>query len=372
MSVRILLTAGEPSGDLHGARVVTALRRLFPDAEIEAVGGPRMAAAGARLRRSIDGLSAIGLFEIVTKIPAHWRLERELVRDFRRHRYDLVIPIDYPGFHLRVARAAKRAGIPVLWYIAPQFWGWWPKRARCEFARAVDRLAVILPFEAAFFQRAGLEATFVGHPLLDSDPAPVGAEARVVLGDLAADARVLAIFPGSRRREIATLWPVMRDAGRQLLAEGACSAIVVAATHSGEYPGAEGFHIVRDDPGRVLAAADAVLAKSGTTTLQAALADVPMVVAYSINALSFRLMRRLLTTHWVALPNLIAEREIVPEVLQGNLSSDALVAAMRPLLDENSEAARLQRAGLAEVRRRLGGPGASERVARLAGELLAA
>ncbi|MGH7592345.1 MAG: lipid-A-disaccharide synthase [Gemmatimonadales bacterium] len=368
--MQILVTAGEPSGDLHGGRVVTALRRRFPDATIDAVGGPQMAAAGAVLRRSIDGLCAMGLIEILGKIPAHWRLERELIRDFRAHRYDLIIPIDYPGFHVRLARAAKRAGIPVLWYIAPQMWGWRPGRA-VRFAHAVDRLAVVLPFEAEFFERAGVAATFVGHPLLDSEPAPDRMTARAALG-IPADARVLALFPGSRRGEVARLWAVMRDAAHQLVREGRCSHVLVAATGWGHYSRSEGLRVVRDDPVRVLAAADAVIAKSGTTTLQAALAGVPMVVAYSINALSAELMRRLVTTRWFALPNLIVGREIVPELLQNRLTVSALAAAAGPLLDGESEAARHQRAGLAEVRHRLGGPGASDRVAQLAGELLAA
>ncbi|HEY4321161.1 MAG TPA: lipid-A-disaccharide synthase [Gemmatimonadales bacterium] len=369
--MRLLVAAGEPSGDLHGARVVAELRRRFPTAEIEAIGGPKMAAAGASLRGSIEQLSAIGLVEIIAKIPAHWRIERTLVRDFRAHRYDLVVLIDYPGFHAHVARRARAFGIPVLWYIAPQYWGWWPARAR-RFRGLVDHLAVILPFEAEFFRRAGVpDTTFVGHPLLDAEAPPTREEARAALG-VPTEARVLAVFPGSRRGEVAALWPRMRAAAQRLLDEGACDAVMVAATAWGAYPDADRLQVVRDDPARVLAAADAVIAKSGTTTLQAAIAGVPMVVAYMINALTARLVRPMVTSRWFALPNLVAEREIVPELLQGQLTVDALVAAVRPLLDHQSAAAVAQRAGLLEVCRRLGGPGASARVAALAGEILTA
>jgi lipid-A-disaccharide synthase len=298
-------------------------------------------------------------------------MERMLLREFRAHRYDLVVLIDYPGFHARLARRARDHGIPVLWYIAPQYWGWWPARAR-RFRGLVDHLAVILPFEAEFFRKAGVAATtFVGHPLLDAEPAPTRAEARAAMG-VPEDARVLAVFPGSRRGEVAALWPLMRAAAQRLLDEGDCDTVMVAATSWGEYPGADGLRVVREDPARVLAAADAVIAKSGTTTLQAAIAGVPMVVAYVINALSARLVRPMVTSRWFALPNLIAEREVVPELLQGRLTVDALVAAARPLLDPRSDAAIAQRAGLLEVCRRLGGPGASARVAALAGDILAA
>ena len=168
---RIFVSAGEPSGDLHGAGVVRALRERYPNASIEALGGPRMAQAGATVRYPMEGLAAFGFVEIVSKLGAHLRLLRALRQDFRAGRYDLVILIDYPGFHLRVAEAARTAGTKVLYYIAPQLWAWRPERAR-RLAAAVDRLAVVLPFEQPFFGGLGLRSEYVGHPLVDRAPAP--------------------------------------------------------------------------------------------------------------------------------------------------------------------------------------------------------
>lgn len=367
---RIFISAGEPSGDLHGAAVVRALRTRFPGAVIDAFGGPRMAAAGARVTFSMERIAAFGLVEIVEKIPAHVRLLRQLQRAFRAGAYDLVIPIDYPGFHLRVAEAAQRAGIPVLYYIAPQLWAWWPDRAR-RFARACDRLAVILPFEEAFFGKLGLRAEYVGHPLLDR-PTPLSrAEARRELG-VEPGHRVLGLFPGSRSGEVRRLWPVFREAATQLLREGACDTAIVATTEHGSYPAAGPLRLWPGDPASVFAAADAALAKSGTTTLEAALADTPMVVAYRAHPVTWIVSRWLLTVPWVSLVNLVAGRLVVPEILQRAATADALAAGIRPLLDPGSPEARAQREGLAEVRARLGQPGAAERVAALAAGLLAA
>ncbi len=365
---RIFISAGEPSGDLHAAAVARALRERLPDAEIDALGGPALEAAGVHVRYRMEEYTAAGLVEILGGIPRHWRLLRTLRAAFRAGAYDLVMPVDYPGFNLRVASAAHAAGVRVLYYIPPQLWAWATGRAG-RLARTVDRMGVILPFEPAFYRGVGLRADYVGHPLVDRGPLPTRAEARRTLG-IPVDARVLGIFPGSRKQEVDLLWPDFREAARRLLAEGRCDSAIVAGTAAGTYPDPGPIVVRHDDPVTVFAAADAALAKSGTTTLEAALADVPMVVAYRVHPVSWFLGRRLVKVPWVSLVNLVAEREVVPELLQDALSVDSLVTHARPLLDPADPVTRAQRAGLAEVRQRLGGSGAAARVAGIAAELL--
>jgi len=367
---RIFVSAGEPSGDLHGAAVVRALRARHPGAVIEALGGPHMAAAGATIRYPMEGLAAFGLVEVVTKLGAHLRLLRALKSDFRAGRYDLAILIDYPGFHVRVAEAARAAGTKVLYYIAPQLWAWRPGRAR-RFASAVDRLAVVLPFEQRFFGELGLRSEYVGHPLVDREGWPTREEDRARLG-LAPGSRVLGLFPGSRTQEVRRLWGPFRDAALRMLEEGRCDRVLVAGTPGGDYPDPGPLRITVGDPIPVFAASDAALAKSGTTTLEAALAGVPMVVAYKVHPLTFLMFQRLRTVRWVSLVNLVAEREVVPEMLQHRAEAGSLADALRPLLDPRDPRTVAQREGLALVRERLGAPGATTRVVALADELLGA
>ena len=326
-----------------------------------------MAAAGAQVLYPMERYTAFGLAEVVGKIPAHLRLLRQIEARLAAWTYDLVIPIDYPGFNLRLASAAHRHAVRVLYYIVPQLWAWHRSRVKV-LRRAVDRLAVILPFEAPFYRKLGLDAEYVGNPLLDR-VWPSRIAARATLG-LPPEARVLGIFPGSRGQEVQMLWPAFRDAAQRLLGEGRCSHAVVATTPAGAYPDPGPLILHRGDPVPVFAAADAALAKSGTTTLECALADVPMVMAYRVHLLTWIIGRRLTDVPWFSLVNLIAERGIIPEILQGQMTVAALATAAGPLLEAGSAVREAQLAGLADVRRRLGGPGAAERVADAAARLI--
>jgi lipid-A-disaccharide synthase len=323
-----------------------------------------MAAAGARVLDRMEAFSVVGFVEALEGIPRHYSLLRRTRAAFRAGRYDVAIFVDYPGYHLRAAAAAAAAGIPVLYYIAPQLWAWGAGRVR-RLARAVRHLAVILPFEEPFFRERGVPTTFVGHPLRDRPPLPSRAEARRSL-ELDPDRPTLGVFPGSRVQEVRRIWPAVREAAALVCRRRPDVQVVVAGTAVAKYPDSGGFQVVRGDPGLVFAAADAGLCKSGTTTLEAALADLPMVITYRLHPLSHFIAMRLLQVPWVGLVNLVAGELLCPELLQAGARPGALADRVLPLLDPQQPDTLRQRAGLARVRERLGPPGAAARVAGLA------
>ncbi len=363
----ILVSAGEPSGDLHGAPVVVALKERFPEVILEGPGGPQMRAAGLNLITGIEQLSAMGFLEVVRSVPRHAALMRQLLNRAKTGRYRFAILIDYPGFHLRLGEALRRLGVPVLIYIAPQLWAWRPGRLS-RLKRAADRLGVILPFEAEWFASRGVPARYVGHPLLDQSRPDPG-KARESLA-LTPDNRVLGIFPGSRSREISAHWPLFREVADRMLAERRCDSVVVAGTADGEYPEPGPMKIVRGMADQVLAASTAALIKSGTATLEAALAGTPMVVAYQSSRSTYAIARRLMTVDRISLVNLVAGRDVVPEFWHLPISARETGDALAPLLDPGSPEHRAQLSDLAQVSRQLGEPGAGRRVVELAGELI--
>ena len=364
---RVYISAGEPSGDAHAAAVAAALRRRLPGVELEALGGPLLERAGARVLDRMENLSVVGFVEALAKIPAHYRLLAKVRKAFREKRYDLVILVDYPGYHLRAAAAAAAAGIPVLYYIAPQMWAWGPWRVRR--LASVQRLAVILPFEEAFFRERGVAATFVGHPLKDRPPPPPRPEARRLLG-LDPARPTLGLFPGSRAQEVARHWAVFRAAAARVVVARPDVQLVAAGAPGAAYPDPGAIKVHQGDPLHVFAAADAGICKSGTTTLEAAIADVPMVITYRAHPVSSFIAFRVLRVPWVGLVNLVAGYEVAPELLQRRATPAALAAAVLPLLDPDAAATRRQREGLRLVRERLGAPGAADRVADIAAGLL--
>jgi lipid-A-disaccharide synthase len=367
----IFISAGEESGDLHGAALAKALRERFPGARLIGLGGARMRAQGVETLAGLDELAVMGFVEVLKHLPFFIQLRKQVFAALERERVDLVIPIDYPGFNLRLAAHAKASGIPVLYYIAPQVWAWHKSRVR-DLARDADEVAVVLPFEEEFLRKGGVNARFVGHPLLDrADPEqPRDAWARA--RGLDPDQPILALFPGSRAQEVRRHLELFSAAADLVVRRRPDAQPVIGAPGGMDraaYAGARWPLI--DSAGGLLQYATAAIAKSGTTTLEAGLAMTPLVVAYRMNAASYALARRVVNVPHIALANLIAEERVAPEFVQDAATPEALAAAVLPLLDVASSERKRMVAGFARVRERLGGAGASARVVELAADLLA-
>ena len=364
-----MFVAGEASGDLHAAGVARALTAGGAPFALTGIGGDEMRAAGVTLIEHAEKLAVMGFVEVLKHVPKHWKLLRALKARIRSGRVALVVLIDYPGFNMKVAAAAAEAGVPVLYYITPQVWAWGAKRL-AELSRTITKAAVILPFEEDLLRANGIDATFVGHPLLDrARLLPDRAAARAALGVGPSD-RLLALFPGSRAQEIARhLDPFVATALELQRRDPGLKVIVSAAPHVTIPPERCPFPLVHAASFAVLRAADAAMCKSGTTTLEAAVALCPLVVAYRTSAITYAAARRLVKIPFIGLVNVVAGREVAPEFVQGALVPARVADALAPLLDPASARRIEMIRGLTEVRDMLGQPGAAERVARMALDL---
>ena len=369
--MRLFISAGEPSGDLHGADLAAAIRRLVPAARIEGVGGPRMSAAGVALVADLVSDPVMGVWPVVRRTPQFFRLYRDLLVRFEEQRPDVLVGVDYPGLNLRLARAARRRGVPFVEYVAPQVWAWAPWRTH-QLARNVSRVLCILPFEEALFRGGGAEAAFVGHPLyahLDAKPRDDAFRAELRAG--LDGAPLVALLPGSRRSEVRANFPLQIEAAERIVVMHPRARFVVPLAAERLRPLVEALKgssvtLAIAPPSKsddAMAAADAAITVSGTATLHLAAHGVPAVVIYSTSAMGRVLARLLVVSPFIALPNLLSGERVVPEFLARPGDETAIANALLRLLPGGPDRDAALGA-LAKLRQRLAAPGVPDRAAR--------
>jgi lipid-A-disaccharide synthase len=369
VNARVLVVATEASADLHAARALEELRRLRPGLEAFGMGGPALAAAGLELVHRAEEMSVMGLAEVIPRIPVILRILRDLAAAAAARRPDVALLVDAPDFNLRLAKRLKRLGVKVVYYVSPTVWAWRRRRVR-TIARVVDRMLCILPFEERFYEGTGVSARFVGHPFAGR-PLPGPAEGYRRELALPEGRTTVALVPGSRPSEVRRIFPAMLAAAERLRARHPDAQFVVPVA-PGLSPAALEAHLaahraldVKLVDGRadaVVGASDAALVKSGTSVLEAALMLRPMVVVYKLSWISYLVARLLVRLAHVGLVNLLAGREVVPELLQRRASPERMAAEIERLLGDPA-ARQAQLGGLREVRASLGEPGAPARVA---------
>jgi lipid-A-disaccharide synthase len=371
-----MIIAGEASGDLHGGNLVREMHRIDPNICFSGVGGERMRTEGVELLANAADMAVVGLTEVILKLGTILRVMRHLKASLTKDRPDLVILIDYPDFNLSLARAARRRGIKVLYYISPQVWAW--RKGRIETIRkSVDRMAVILPFEENFYREAGVDVTFVGHPLLDEVKTKYPRTEALKRFGLKDEAITVGILPGSRQSEVARLLPEMLGACRILTDKLSPLQFVLPLAGTvdphfvrdilRQFP--VKVNVIRDEIYDVIAVSDAAIVASGTATLETALLETPMVVAYKVSTLSYAVGRRCIRVDHISLANIIAGKTVVPELIQDDANPERIAAEVKELIVKQAKVREMKTA-LAEIRSKLGTPGASLRTARIACEML--
>ena len=369
----IMLSAGEASGDLHGATMCRALLALDPGLRLIGMGGPRMAASGVEILVDPTAHAAMGTSEAIGRVPGLYRAYKLLVRRLRETRPVAMVLIDFPEFNLRLAKQARRAGIPVVYFIPPQLWAWRRGRIR-QMARRVTRVLAAFPFEESLYEEAGVPVEFVGHPLLDVVPIDLDrtkARQRLGVGERQA---LVGLLPGSRRQEVGRLLPPMLEAAARLaggdgrrcfvigLAASVDRGLVTALLARAAERAGPPVQVVEGLTHEVMAASDALLIASGTATLEAALLGAPMVVCYRVSRPTEVVARLLTRSKWISLPNIVVGREAVPEILQDKVTGARLASEVERLLDDSASAT-AQRAAFKDLRSRLGRPGVGMRAA---------
>ena len=372
MGDNIFIVSGEESGDLHGAALIEALKRLMPGVKVAGMGGWRMRQAGLAGLDSSD-VSVVGAVEVLEKLFTILKRFKELKRLVTERAFDAIVLIDFPDFNLRFAKKAKGLGIPIIYYISPQVWAWRKNRIK-KIARLVDKMLVVFPFEFYLYKEAGVDVEYVGHPLADIARCPLTrGEARASLG-LSPDDTVISLLPGSRTGEVRRMLGVMLKSAAMIeagLANGKKALFLIPAARGlndavfeGHLRGAgANVRLVRERMYEAIRASDACVVASGTATLETALIGTPMVIVYRMSPVSYGIARMLVDVENIGLPNIVAGARIVPELIQGDASPENISREVLGLLQDEKKRDRMIQA-LNDLRKNLGRGGAADKAAR--------
>ncbi len=366
MKQRVMMIAGEASGDLHGAGVVRELKRLNPSVEIFGIGGDKMQKEGMTLTFHVRETSFMGFVEVVKHLPLIWSVEKTLEQLLVLKRPDVLVLIDYPGFNLRFAKIAKKYGINVVYYISPQVWAWKKGRVK-KMKGTIDRMLVVFPFEVPIYEKEQIPVLFVGHPLVEEMQDVMTKEQFTKRYGLDPAKKFIAVIPGSRKQEIENLFSVMVRSAEELAGDSKEVVVAVAPNLPMELyqlhlPPNMNVHFVQHATHEVMKYAEFAFVTSGTATLETACVGTPMVVVYKTSALTYWIAKLVVKIKHISLVNIVAGKTVVPEMVQGDATVENLVREARAVID-SPERYQSVRNELDEVRKKLGGAGASLHVA---------
>lgn len=373
---KVMVVAGEASGDLHGSNLVKAMRHIDSQIHFYGIGGEKLREAGVEIIANSSDMAVVGLTEVLSKLGFILKARRKLKKYLQEEHPDLLILIDYPDFNLPLARKARKNGVKVFYYISPQVWAW-RKRRIYSIARLVDRMAVILPFETSIYKRVKLDVSFVGHPLLDAVKKKYTREEALKNFDLKDGVTTVGILPGSRDGEVMKLLPEMLKAAENLehrlssvqfilpLADTLSHDIVAGIVR--QY--SANVKIVKDNVYDVIGLSDIAMVASGTATLETALLETPMIIVYKVSPISYLMGRIFIDVDHIGIVNIIAGKTIVPEFIQNDANSEAMANEIYNILTSESRMNQIKQ-DLAQIKGKLGTPGAAERTAKLACEMI--
>jgi lipid-A-disaccharide synthase len=368
-----MIVSGEASGDLHGARLIEAIKQRLPDVYVCGMGGVELRRQGVDILYDAAKMAVVGIIEVIAHLKDIRKAQNILFNNLLNNRPQLLILIDYPDFNLMLAKKAKKLGIPVFYYISPQVWAWRSGRVK-TIKKLVDKMAVILPFEKQFYKNHGVDVEYVGHPLMDSVKISQSREEFRIHHSLPEDGIVVGILPGSRKKEIRTMLPLFIEAAALLAKKHPGITFLLPQASSirredlesgGLANSTVAVKVITEDRYNLMAACDLVMAASGTVTLELAILNIPMAVSYRVSSLTHLIGRRLIKVDYASLVNLVADKEIVPELLQKNATPENIAGAMEKIWP-GQQARETMLVGLSSVREKLGHGGASKKAAQVA------